>query len=383
VAKPWWGSFFTRYDISGLERLWESLSDERLAARHSHLVQLTATPAAAVAESASDAEAAPAVVFALGTADRTAFDGATPAGDALSGDAPAITGTVAFGGGPNLVMIGLNTLFAEAAANYAVFYSDDLQSGLVVNLLNNTLLEGGPGNFPELGEGPNDILTLSGDFSSGIALPGQPDGLDSVVLAAGNDYNLVAGNDRVAPGEILTIDAMPLGNDGRIIFDGSAETDGAYQFLGSGEGDTFIGGAGADRIVGNGGGDTLNGGGGGDTFVYTGARESSGPDYDTLAGFTAGTDHIDLPGTISGFAAPIGSGALSTASFDADLGAALAGLGASQAVWFAPDSGDLAGTVFLVADANGIAGYQPGEDYVFAIAGTPLADLTGHTDIFV
>src|ERR1044072_9491758 len=286
--------FLSGMKFPGLDRLWESLSDERLAARHSHLVQLTATPAAAVAESASDVEAAPAVVFALGTADPTALDGATaagdplsadaralgtagrtasaaptPAGDALSGDAPAITGTVAFGGGPNLVMIGLNTLFAEAAANYAVFYSDDLQSGLVVNLLNNTLLEGGPGNFPELGEGPNDILTLSGDFSSGIALPGQPDGLDSVVLAAGNDYNLVAGNDRVAPGEILTIDAMPLGNDGRIIFDGSAETDGAYQFLGSGEGDTFIGGAGADRIVGNGGGDTLNGGGGGDTFVYT------------------------------------------------------------------------------------------------------------------
>ena len=60
-----------------------------------------------------------------------------------------------------------------------------------------------------------------------------------------------------------------------------------------------------------------------------------------------------------------------------------AGLGAGQAVWFAPDAGDLAGTIFLVVDANGIAGYQAGEDYVFAVAGAPLADLTGHTDIFV
>ena len=383
MAKPWWGSFFARYDNSGLERLWESLSDERLAASHSHLVQSAATPAAAMAESAADAEAAPAAVLIPSPAAWSDTGGEGPAGDALAGGAPAITGTVAFGGGTTMAMAGPNTLFAEAAANYVVLYSDDLQSGLVMNTLNKTLLEGGPGNYPELGQGHNDVLTLSGDFSSGFALPDQPAGLDSVVLAAGNDYNLIAADDRVAPGEMLTIDAMPLGNDGRIIFDGSAETDGAYQFFGGGGVDTFLGGAGADRIVGNGGGDMLNGGGGGDTFVYTGARESSGPDYDTLAGFTPGTDHIDLPGTVSGFAAPIGSGALSTASFNADLGAALAGLGASQAVWFAPDSGDLAGTIFLVADANGIAGYQPGEDYVFAIAGTPLADLTGHTDIFV
>ena len=57
--------------------------------------------------------------------------------------------------------------------------------------------------------------------------------------------------------------------------------------------------------------------------------------------------------------------------------AALGGLGAGQAVWFAPDAGDLAGTIFLVVDGNGVAGYQAGEDYVFAIGGAPLADLTG------
>ena len=380
MAKPWWGSFFAQYDNSGLERLWELLSDERTAVRHSHLVPLTATPAAAVAESAEDGETAPAAIFALNpdVPGREA-----PAGDALADGGAAITATVAFGGGSNIAMTGFNTLFAEAASNYVVLYSDDLQSGLVMNTLNNTLLEGGPGNFPELGQGDNDILTLSGDFSSGLALPSQPAGLDSVVLAPGSDYNLIAPNDSVAPGETLTIDAMPLGNGGRVIFDGSAETDGAYQFFGSGQNDTFLGGAGDDRIVGNGGGDMLSGGGGSDTFVYTDARESSGPDYDTLAGFTPGTDHIDLPGTVSGFAAPIGSGSLSTATFNDDLGAALGALGASQAAWFAPDSGDLAGTIFLVVDANGIAGYQPGEDYVFAVTGTPLPELTGHTDIFI
>jgi len=55
----------------------------------------------------------------------------------------------------------------------------------------------------------------------------------------------------------------------------------------------------------------------------------------------------------------------------------LSGLGASQAAWFAPDSGDLAGQIFLIVDANGIAGYQEGGDYVFAVNGAPLADGAG------
>ena len=69
--------------------------------------------------------------------------------------------------------------------------------------------------------------------------------------------------------------------------------------------------------------------------------------------------------------------------FNEDLATALADLGAAQAVWFAPDSGDLAGQIFLIVDGNDLPGYQPGEDFVFAIGGAPLADLTGHTDIFI
>ena len=74
---------------------------------------------------------------------------------------------------------------------------------------------------------------------------------------------------------------------------------------------------------------------------------------------------------------------MSLASFDADLAAALGGLGAGQAVWFAPDAGDLAGPIFLIVDANGVAGYQEGEDYVFAIARRPARRPHGHTDFFV
>jgi hypothetical protein len=37
-------------------------------------------------------------------------------------------------------------------------------------------------------------------------------------------------------------------------------------------------------------------------------------------------------------------------------------------VTFKPSSGDLAGRVFLIVDANAAAGYQAGEDYVMEMA---------------
>jgi hypothetical protein len=50
---------------------------------------------------------------------------------------------------------------------------------------------------------------------------------------------------------------------------------------------------------------------------------------------------------------------------------------------YAPTAGDLAGTLFLVVDGNGQAGYQPGEDFVFALPGAAPADLGASTAIFI
>jgi hypothetical protein len=73
-------------------------------------------------------------------------------------------------------------------------------------------------------------------------------------------------------------------------------------------------------------------------------------------------------------------GSLSTATFDADLSAALgtSALAAGHAVFFTSDQGELSGQTFLVVDANGQAGYQAGEDYVIHMASAPPADLSGH-----
>ncbi|HEY5239154.1 MAG TPA: bluetail domain-containing putative surface protein, partial [Rhizomicrobium sp.] len=83
----------------------------------------------------------------------------------------------------------------------------------------------------------------------------------------------------------------------------------------------------------------------------------------------AASDKIDLKFKVTAIDAAIATGALSTASFDTDLAAAVdaAHLGKHHAVLYTPDSGDLAGKTFLVIDANGVKGYQAGSDFVIQL----------------
>lgn len=228
-----------------------------------------------------------------------------------------------------------------------------------------------------------DTMALSGDFSSGFILTHMNAAITELLLCDDHDYSLITHDDFVGAGARLTIHGERLAFGGHVMFDGSAETDGSFSFLGSENNDFFFGGAGDDLVRGGGGADTLTGRGGHDTFVYTAASDSTGPGYDTLADFDPKQDRIDLPGTVTGLNLPIESGTLSTASFNADLGAALSHLGVGYAAFYAPDAGDLAGNVFLVVDANGVAGYQAGEDYVFALPATTLADLSAHPNFFI
>ena len=273
---------------------------------------------------------------------------------------------------------------ATAEDRFQIVLSDVLSPGATIDMQTRQLLTGGAED-PSFGAGDSDSLVLWGDFSAGAFVPDALAGLDSVIVQAGADYRLAVTDGNVADGELLNVNAMPLGPGEHIEFDGSAELDGRFAFYGSEGDDRFEGGAGNDRMHGLGGADSLTGGGGADRFAYTGAAESSGDSYDTLVDFDPGEDRIDLLGSVTGFGDAVEGGTLSTASFDADLGAALGtdGLGAGEAVLFAPDAGDLAGTLFLIADANGEAGYQAGEDYVFALPNADLATLDGNTAIFV
>ena len=334
---------------------------------------------------AQDLAAAPAPATDLGLQPTDAIAAPAPENAAdLAGDGTGRDARVHLDGvisGPS-ASGDIHSPFAHLDTSMPYVLVGDPWSGLVIDPHNKTVLQGGPGDYPALGAGPNDTLELDGDYSAGFGFV-VPDYVEQVVAHAGNDYNLIASDTNVAPGRTLIINAAALGDANHIVFDGTAETDGRFVFIGSGADDMFMGGGGDDLIDGQGGGDILAGGGGSDTFLYLGAANSSGADYDIIADFDAASDKIDLEVGVTGFDTAIQSGTLSDGSFSADLGAALTGLGVGHAVFYAPDAGDLSGQRFLIVDANGIAGYQEGEDYVFALAGTTLGDLSGHTGFFI
>jgi hypothetical protein len=125
----------------------------------------------------------------------------------------------------------------------------------------------------------------------------------------------------------------------------------------------------------------MTGGGSKDVFVYTNVLESTGTTHDTIVGFDFKLDKFDLDVTVTGIDANV-SGALSDGSFNADLKSAIKAskLGAGHAVEFDATGGSLAGHHFLVVDANGVAGYQSGADYVIELSGAQHVAAIDTTD---
>ena len=232
------------------------------------------------------------------------------------------------------------------------------------------------------GGGGNDQVGLNA--FSGILSGANLISVETVVLLSGSNTVTLA-DDWTLAGQSHTVFGTSLTQGATI--DGSAETDGKLAIYGGSGNDTLTGGAGNDMILGGGGADTIRGGlgadtlrgdGGADTFVYGSAAESTSITHDTLVGFDASVDKIDLPNAITAIDTAITVGSLSSGSFDSDLTAALAGLGANHAVTFTADQGDLAGHIFLVADTNGISGYQAGQDAVFELV-SPAQPITDPT----
>jgi Ca2+-binding RTX toxin-like protein len=137
----------------------------------------------------------------------------------------------------------------------------------------------------------SDEIALQGDYSAGVTL-GAIAEVELLVLLPGNDtrfgapgtasysYRIATGNQNVAPGGLLNVDANRLRAGENLVFDGSAETDGSfYIFAGKGV-DTLTGGSQNDAFLFRGPGnftaaDTVSGGAGFDELAlrgdYTGA----------------------------------------------------------------------------------------------------------------
>jgi hypothetical protein len=240
------------------------------------------------------------------------------------------------------------------------------------------------------GDTANDnVVELDGDYSGGIRLGALTlANIQEFRVMGGHDYVIDFGRVHVTENTGMLIEGRGLGATDRIDVDLSRVNEQL----------AFEGGAGDDAVIGNAesgfmrgglGADRLEGGAGFDIHKYDAAADSTGKTFDTVVGFDTDFDIFTLDSAgfsaMGGVDATVGSGRLATATFNSDLKAVIGSgqLGAHHAVLFKPDAGNLAGSVFLIVDANGIAGYQKDADLVIRLVdGHHLGDLsTG--DFFV
>jgi serralysin len=239
-----------------------------------------------------------------------------------------------------------------------------------------------------------DQLGLRGDYAAELVFrPDTIGDVETIALLSAADTRFAAGgtlfsywlrtdDGNVAAGRRLSVNGAGLAPGETLRFDGSGESDGSFRILAGAGADILTGGAQADFLYGGRGADRLAGGGGADILFYRFVGESIGAGFDQLVGFDAEADRIDLPGAVTGFGGSA-AGSLSQASLDADLAAALGGvLGPGLAALFTASAGDMAGRTFVAVDANGVAGYQAGEDYLFEFV-APVAPLPPSAAYFI
>ncbi|MCC6920918.1 MAG: hypothetical protein IT548_17105 [Alphaproteobacteria bacterium] len=263
----------------------------------------------------------------------------------------------------------------------------------IVGWTGNDRIDGGAGNDTLRGGNGNDTLTGG-------------DGTDTLTGGAGNDTYVITSGDTIveaAGGGTDTVQsdttvAALAANVERLFLTGTSAINGAgnelanqingntanNQIIGLDGNDSLLGGAGGDTLQGAAGADRLTGGtqrdklipgvdGDQDVLIFNIVNDSTGVTRDVIDRIDLnGEDKIDLStGIPTAIASMIATGTLSTATFNADLAAAVnaAALPAGQAVLFDPNGGDLdqTGMVYLVVDANGVAGYQANQDWVFQL----------------
>lgn len=232
-----------------------------------------------------------------------------------------------------------------------------------------------------------DTLVVQGKFNTLFTAGATTiQSIEKLVFEAGFDYKFALDAANVADGQTLVVDGSALGPGDSLQFfapDNAAHFDitggdGDDALYGGARSDTIMGGINNDVLMGKGGVDTLDGDDGYDQYLYSDVRQSSSTKHDIIQHFDFTLDVFALTSAVTGIDAAVAGGALSASHFDAFLAAAVgsAQLAENHAVLFTPDSGNLAGHLFLIVDAGGGAGYQSGKDYVFELDGTDeLASL--------
>jgi len=276
--------------------------------------------------------------------------------DRLDGSGGSDTASYAYASGGvhvNLGIAGSQSVGADQGSDILVSIEN-----LTGSAFNDTLT-GNSGANVLVGSAGNDVLNGAG-------------GIDTVSYAAassGVTVNLKSTTARlISAGEgsdtLISIESVI----GSAYADTLRGGDGNDTLAGGTGNDVLLGGGGNDTLIGGYGNDVLSGESGSDTFRYLSAGDSTSTGYDTITGFDAKSDKIDLWGSVSGIDTTLNTGALSDATFNANLSSALGSkLAAHHAILFKPNSGTLSGNQFLVIDCNGKPGYQAGFDLVIRL----------------
>ncbi len=209
----------------------------------------------------------------------TMNDGNVASGATLTVDASALTGT--------------NTLIFDASAESDGFFhitggagSDTVKFG--GNLVASDTFDGGAGN---------DTLALNGNYSVVTTFGASTiSSVETITFADGHVYDLTTNDGNVASGATLTVDASALTGANQLFFDGSAETDGHFAFIGGAADDDLEGGAQSDTFdLSRSDGAFVSGNGGNDSFTVTSAAHLLD---DSIDG-GAGSDTLILNGDFS------------------------------------------------------------------------------------
>jgi Ca2+-binding RTX toxin-like protein len=191
-------------------------------------------------------------------------------------------------------------------------------------------------------------------------------GIEQMIVDDGFDYDFTSVDATVAAGARMLVDGAGLTLGNNLHFNGAAETNGAFDFLGGEGADVFTGGALADTLAGGGFRDTLTGGAGGDTFVFNGFDDSTFSHRDHITDFDTVSDRIQLDVEVTGVDTKV-TGSASTA---ADVALLVKGhMGADHAILVGITGGTLAGMTLLLVDANHTANYQSAADYCIDVTG--------------
>jgi len=244
--------------------------------------------------------------------------------------------------------------------------ADDITGGadgdlIFGNLGDDTIVSGGGSDTIYGGQGNDDITLGAGTSADEVSVYGGL-GEDTVNAASSTGSVTIYGGNGSS-------DA----SDGADDLTGSTTTEnliygngGDDTIVGGDVNDTIFGGAGADSINGGLGNDQITGGAGDDIFVAT-VNDGTAEDYAIITDFSTSSDTIEFGDAITTFST-ITPGTVAAEALEtyADVYTAYgSNLAAGEAIAVVINSGDLAGTTFVLADTDGTAG----ADEVVALTG--------------